>query len=268
LQKEVYSNAPLRLVTAEFRFPLSPIILRQNILDQFSELLSDEFPIVELTPPRIELNPGSTQENGVYAHPGHRFLTRERTSSVTITPSRVTIETTNYGHWEDFRNNLIKMTISKVGNDLQAIPGLERIGLRYLNEVRVPSNPITFDEWSKFVNSDLVAIKSIAKTGTIETIQSVLHLKMDDSMELVLRSGILNGHLVDDSGPLRLSSPVLDGPFFLIDIDSFWTNSASLNKWNLEDAIDLVDKLHDPIDELFENCITDTLRNEALRREK
>jgi uncharacterized protein (TIGR04255 family) len=82
-----------------------------------------------------------------------------------------------------------------------------------------------------------------------------------------MRSGILDGHVVDDSGPLTLPTPPQDGPFFLIDIDSFWTKSGPLAKWSTEAAIGISDSLHAPIDDLFENCITDVLRSNVLRKE-
>lgn len=44
---EVYPNAPLRLVTAEYRFPHSPALAEPNVAARLAEHLRSGLPIIE-----------------------------------------------------------------------------------------------------------------------------------------------------------------------------------------------------------------------------
>jgi uncharacterized protein (TIGR04255 family) len=56
-----------------------------------------------------------------------------------------------------------------------------------------------------------------------------------------------------------------DGPFFL-DIDSFWTRLGVLEEFDAAVALAIADRIHEPVDGLFERAITERLREEVLRR--
>ena len=85
------------------------------------------------------------------------------------------------------------------------------------------------------------------------------------AQELVLRFGALEGFTVGNQ-PLRLPTPLGEGPYFLIDIDSFWQGNGPLAHFDEGEAIAIADRLHEPVSELFERCITDVLRDQVLRR--
>jgi uncharacterized protein (TIGR04255 family) len=72
---------------------------------------------------------------------------------------------------------------------------------------------------------------------------------------------------VSPAGPLRLRSSG-PGPYFLIDTTGAWTLSdGEVPKYIVDDALELCERLHDPLHVLFEASITERLRDEALRRE-
>jgi len=82
-----------------------------------------------------------------------------------------------------------------------------------------------------------------------------------------LRYGATQGWSVDPNGPLRLKSAD-HGPYFLLDIDSYWTSPAELvPEFALDDALMLCNELHSPVREVFEAAITEKLRNDVLRKE-
>jgi uncharacterized protein (TIGR04255 family) len=264
-KREVYGNAPLRLVTAEFRFPLSPLLSGSDLLSLLADTLGETFPIIEPAPQGLQLSFGPESPVASSTGNGYRLLARDRTSSVTVTPSRVAIETTAYRHWEDFREELVRVALSALGDNLGALVGIDRIGLRYINEVRVPGDSLTTDDWKSYINPDLLAVTNIATGAAVKTAQMALHLQTSDDAELLIRLGILEGHVVDNSTPLRLPSAPQNGPFFLIDIDSFWTRTGTVNEWDTSAAIETANSLHAPIDDLFELCITERLRADVLR---
>jgi uncharacterized protein (TIGR04255 family) len=263
-EREVYVNAPLRLVTAEYRFPLSAALSGGDLLPLLARELGSTLPIIEPAP-ALQLTLGPDLAPPALTN-GYRLLTRDRMTAVTVSPSRLAVETTAYGHWVDFRDEYVRVALVALGDELDALAGLDRVGLRYINEIRVPLTSGTTHHWHTYVNRDLLAPAAITSRGALKTVQVALHLQVEDQSELLLRSGILEGHVVDNSGPLQLPSPPKDGPFFLIDIDSFWTRSGALDEWNTAGALAISNRLHDPIDELFETCITEALRDDVLRR--
>jgi uncharacterized protein (TIGR04255 family) len=264
--REVYPNAPLRLVTAEYRFPLSPVLTGGDVLSLLARTLGSTLPIIEPAEALLHMSFGRNPASPSVSGSGYRLLTRDRMTAVTVTSSRLAVETTRYRHWEDFREGYVAVALRALGDEFGALAGLERVGLRFINEIRVPFTS-TAAEWHAYVSPDLLAASRVATRGELKTVQGALHLQMTDDTELLMRTGILDGHLVDDSGPLTLPAPPQDGPFFLIDIDSFWTKSGPLAEWSMDAALEISDGLHAPIDDLFENCITEVLRSSVLRKE-
>jgi len=262
--REVYSNAPLRLVTAEYRFPLSPVLTGADLLILLANTLGATLPVIEPAEALLQLNFGRNPAPPSVSGNGYRLLNRDRTTAVTVTSSRLAVETTAYRHWEDFRDEYVSVALRALGEELNALAGLERVGLRFINEIRVPSTSMA-EDWQAYINPDLLAAARVPTSGKLKTVQGALHLQMTDDAELLMRSGILDGHVVD-SGPFTLPTPPQDGPFFLIDIDSFWTKSGPLAEWSTTAALEISDKLHAPIDDLFESCITEKLRSTVLRK--
>jgi len=179
----------------------------------------------------------------------------------------VAVETTTYEHWEDFRSGVVTLALRAIGDELGAIAGLDRVGLRYINEIRVPGAGSEAADWRDFITPELLATAALAAGQNIRTMQLALHLDRGGGAELLMRAGLLEGHVVDDSGALRLPSPPQPGHFFLIDTDSFWSRPAAYDEWNTRRALQIADGLHDPIDDLFESCIQEKLRDEVLRRQ-
>ena len=94
--------------------------------------------------------------------------------------------------------------------------------------------------------------------------QSAALFEGGDGEQVVLRYGLIGPAAVDPTGPLVIESPPR-GPYYLIDIDSAWVGSVEakpLAAW----ALEKLSVLHAPVRRLFENSITDELRNEVLRR--
>ena len=265
--REVYPNAPLRLVTAEFRFPLSPRLTGSDLLSTVADTLGSELPIVEpISPQGLQLSFGPEAASPPLAQAGYRLLTRDRTTAVTVTSTRLAVETTTYEHWDEFRDGVVTRALRAIGDELTAIAGLDRVGLRFINEVRVPGAGGDVADWAGFVSAELLAAEALASGQRVRTMQLALHLDRGDGAELLMRAGLLEGHVVDDSGALRLPSPPQPGHFFLIDMDSFWSRPAAYDEWSTERALEIADRLHDPIDDLFERCIREKLREEVLRR--
>ena len=69
---------------------------------------------------------------------------------------------------------------------------------------------------------------------------------------------------MDPAGDLKRSTPA-PGPYFLLDIDSFWTPSDDVPVFDEDKIVSVCDDLHSPVRDMFEGLITERLRQEVLR---
>lgn len=251
---EVYPNAPLRLVTAEYRFPHSPALAEPTVEARLAEHLGSGVPIVE------PLEQPSSEKMGF------RFLARNRMFAVTIQPNRLAIETTDYHTWEEFRDKNVKHLLSIICNDIGRISGIERVGLRYINEIRISNSINQPEDWQSWINEDLLTPLKVAKPIGNSMILGQLGIMTAENCAIHLWFGMSDGYVVDDN-VFNLPNGTGEGPFFLLDIDSFWLNQGDLDKFDLANTISISNKLHSPINDLFEKCITEKLRTKILRKE-
>ncbi len=55
------------------------------------------------------------------------------------------------------------------------------------------------------------------------------------------------------------------GPLFKLDIDSYWQSDDEVPEFEKKGILAKTDELHEPVRGVFENLITDRLREEVLR---
>ncbi len=76
--------------------------------------------------------------------PIYRFMSNDGAWAVSLTSSFVTLETTNYQRFGDFETRwtaLVEAVVERIGVDQQ-----ERLGLRYVNELRLPAESASLKE--------------------------------------------------------------------------------------------------------------------------
>lgn len=276
---EVYPNAPLQLVALELRYPFSPRLGTQDAIAFFDERLSDELPIVEPLGEQVLMFVGGPAGSPIATPPAatlpstkslFRLTSRARTTAVTVSGGNTIVETSNYERYGRFRPLVDRVlnVLAEFGHPV----GVERLGLRYIDEVRAPSVKTAPGDWSRYINPVLLASKDVGVEAYPELQpslwQGVLQYARGVNMKVVMRYGALDGVAVNPDGPLRLAKRQEPGPFFLIDVDSFW---AANQEEEIEEfmpglVLELCDSLHRPIRAIFEHSITDALRNEVLRR--
>lgn len=263
-EREIYPSAPIRYVACEVRFPYSPPLTTDAAIQRLHSALGSGFPLVEPgTEATIVLGP----QGGIPAAEVRtvRFLARERQRAIYVTPTQFLVETTNYGRYEDFRRDISEAATALLGLG-DAIAGIGRIGLRYIDEVRVPTAIGRPRDWHGFIDERLLSpLELNANSTPPDDYLGLVRYDLGERRTVAMRFGSRHGRAVGDS-PLLLKGPVADGPFFLIDIDSFWTAPEPLPAFDLEAILDTCDRLHSPIRDLFESAITDRLRDEVLRR--
>ena len=263
-ESEIYPNAPIEFVACEVQFPVSPSIGSDDVLRALSTAFFDWLPLVQ---PEVEmtLGVGPVPQQPPLASQQLRFLSRDRRLGVVVSTSRVSIETTNYPGWNQFRE-LVTSALSAVADAAPNIPGITRVGLRYIDEIRVPDPGPDQDRWVRYIDARLSGAATVLLEGRPAVdMQAALQFDLGDGHSTVVRYGARRGQAVGDTPLRRRRTNNLSGEYFLFDVDGFWAPGDELPEFSVDGAMSTADRLHEPVRALFESSITDALR-EILRK--
>jgi uncharacterized protein (TIGR04255 family) len=268
-QTRRYENDALRWVAAEVRYPpIEELGTRQfaaGVRDQLRELFPVHEPFDELS---VGLGlAGPTGPTGPTAQQTvrHRLVTRDRLMSATFGREALILETTSYQNWQHFRG-LLATVLAAVG---EAQPGgIVRLGLRYVDEIRIPQPVERFADWAGWVDDRLVAPVTLDDTSAPSAATIILQYGEGAGYMTILRAGpVAQGRAVQPEGPLRMPFDTPADAYFLLDTDAAWTEpDRTVPEFDVEAATGIFDELHETCSRLFEESITDRLRDEVLRR--
>jgi uncharacterized protein (TIGR04255 family) len=259
-EHEVYPNAPVVLVALEMRHTevesLTPTEVRA-----VKARLSKYVPIPRNAQIASQLIvPGQPTQANVEQY--GRFINRENTIAVSFRREAITVEATKYPGWDEFREIVSAAFEARIA--VSPPDGVVRLGLRYINEIRVPAEGEI--DWSKWINSSILGPSSTEQIPLpLTQWQGIAVYGRQPGHAMVVRYGLSEGFAVDPNSELRRTRPA-DGPFFLMDIDSFWLPEGPIPELEDDALIGTCDELHGPVRTLFEGLITDKLRDEVLRR--
>jgi uncharacterized protein (TIGR04255 family) len=254
-EREIYPNAPLKLVTFEVRF--DPVELAAAATERFVEALRERFPIAG-PPPHQQLLIGPSGASATSA--GARVFDTARRHAVALAPQAMSYETSAYRRFEEFGDSI--GGVLDVVESLDLGVALTRVGLRYIDEIDESQLPDP-GAWHRYIHPALSSALAHFDPAPLEH-QSAALFEIGESHRVVLRYGLMRQAAVDPTGPLVIEAPPR-GRYYLIDIDSAWEGRAEgvpLTTWVREK----LDEMHAPKRQLFENTITEELRNEVLRR--
>lgn len=260
--KEIYPKAPIVLAALEVRHPaVEP--LSQPDQNRMKRLLGNYVPILrEATVVNVQGTVGAgPPEVTIMTVP--KFFSRDRTTAVTFRADAFVIETTKYVRYERMR--AVAAAVLDARQEVAPVDGVERLGLRYIDEIRVPGMEGAGGPWDEWVASTLTGPTHVGEQIGLPALQwqGTTLFQNGPERTMVLRYGPRDGYAVDPAGDLKRSAPP-PGPFFLIDIDSFWEPENVL-EMERERLLRASDDLHMPVRRLFEALITEKLRKEVLR---
>ena len=227
MTREIYPNAPIVLVACEIRHP-SASDLTPREMRALREAFHDRLPLYKpVESQTLEIVNGVPQPS-VRRETSPRFVSRDRTSAVTVANERVVIETTSYRGFDALRES-IDHTVSTVA-EIRPPDGVERIGLRYIDEVRVPADDGIDPDWSKWVASDVLGPSACGADFDMEARdwQGLVRFDAGEGRTLVIRYGPRSGFAVDPGAPLRRQVTETTAQFFLLDFDSFWESGDAV----------------------------------------
>ncbi|WP_428983068.1 TIGR04255 family protein [Phytohabitans maris] len=255
---ENFPNPPVRLVSFELRFPVRRRIATRPVWDAFEEGLTSDLPNVESF-----VREGDDAQLPV--HENDLVLRRsnvDRDWAVTLRYNGVTVETTAYVSYGGLRKCIDSVLLA-----LESVPWASptRLGLRYINEIRVPGASRILD-WRPYVNPCLLSPLNDHPVGySASYLQAGLGFhSLSGPEHTYAHYGPLPDSPLEPDDVLQLKE--IDGPCFILDIDSFVSGTAkSPVAATRKEVLDVVDRLHDAVEAVFNWSITERLREEVLR---
>ncbi|HWP93153.1 MAG TPA: TIGR04255 family protein [Thermodesulfobacteriota bacterium] len=167
------------------------------------------------------------------------FLTNDRKTFIQVGPQLLAINCLKpYPTWEGF-----KPLIEKAFNALIKtvnVDKLQRIGLRYINRIEISSPSINLDDYFEFRP---FLGKSLPQDMASFIVQcSLVFFDGRDSCKVQLTNAL-------PEKPENLG--------FLLDLDYFLAHPQTVS---VDEAIEWVEGAHQKVEEIFEGCITQSLR--------
>jgi uncharacterized protein (TIGR04255 family) len=83
---------------------------------------------------------------------------------------------------------------------------------------------------------------------------------------LIVRYGPGVGQALDANYHLRRATQVQPGPYFHMDIDSFWAPDGAIPEFNRDELVTTLQDLYVPAHSVFQEMITGRLKDDLLRQ--
>ena len=205
-EREIYPSAPIVLMAIEVRHPLCEPLDRKHVTEVSARIkhllpLPGEINEVSVT---VQAGPDGppTQQQVVSSFP--RWTSRDKRTALSIRPDSLVIETTDYGSYDRMHELLDVALQTRLA--VAAPAGVERIGLRYIDEIRVPAeNGGSAPVWGQWVDASLLGPAHIgAELGLAPVVnEGVFVFSGGSDHALVLRYGAQSDYAVQSTPDLR-----------------------------------------------------------------
>ncbi|OUE31464.1 hypothetical protein BFL35_04825 [Clavibacter michiganensis] len=255
--REVFAHAPLALVAAELRFSDLPRMRQQATRDLIAIAMEDRFPLVQV----VESEGFSMTPEGPVPIASEALGLRnlEHTEILTVSANSITFETSNYSSFDSLLAALLEACDALL--DVKVKPALQRIGLRYIDEVRVPGPINNVKDWLPWISEDVIGLVNVGSPSAIpNAFQSLSSYSLGNNRGLNVRAAALHGNSIVATQNL-VRPKFEDGPFFVLDFDGFELfeegPAVLLSSQVVADSLHAV---HTPAGDTFQRSITDRAR--------
>ena len=259
-------SLPLALAVIELRHPESAPLSRSH-LAAIEEGLREQTPVYgHEVQTLVRADFGPMAVNGVTASQVvdfYHFMSRTKETAVTFGPGLISVKTTSYKNWDWLKD--LFLTAVNLRNDLTPLVGIERLGCRYIDEIRVPGSKTA--DWSQWISADLLPPNLSGVRPKLDLDVQMFHAQYKSeipNISVTTRYGVLSGPptVATSEYLVRKNSPE-DGQFFLLDTDSAWQLGLGeeIRDFDIEDLVSRVDDLHSLTKNIFGRSITEKLRD-------
>ncbi len=233
-EPERLHNSPLALVVAQVQFPaILSVQTDEALLARFQEKVRDRYPFLFLGQQfGFSIGPSGVEQQHQAASRVYQFADAEREWMATLTTGSISLEARNYTDYEDFSERLLRILASV--REVYRIEFRQRLGLRYINEIRYPGAQGA-EDWAPLINPQLLG--PLADTGVSPLITfgyQEVGLQLGDG-GLTLRHGHFAQGTTVASPPGTV--PQEQGPFYLLDLDAYDEDGRDLDDHTLDELL-------------------------------
>jgi uncharacterized protein (TIGR04255 family) len=259
--REIFPHPPLALVAAEVRFTDAARLRQQQTKDEVTIALEGRFPFAEqLQQAEVDLAqvPGGGQPQ-IRERRGVVLKNADSTETMTIMSESLTYETTSYTSFEDLLDAVVAACLALT--DAKVHPAVRRIGLRYIDEVRVPETVTDVRQWATWIDERLIGHLGVGPDDVpVAGTQGISTYDLGEGKGLNFRFAAL------DQGPVVVPQhlqrgAVPSGPFFVLDFDGFRDfPSDEFTPLSADVIRDTLTVVHAPCGAAFQRSITNRAR--------
>jgi uncharacterized protein (TIGR04255 family) len=222
----------------------------REFVAQFQEELRGTYPVAgELQ--ELQILMGSQGIQPSQSARQWRFADRPGDWVVVLGEAALALETRRYVTGEDF---LARLEPILRALETYVKPGvLERSGLRYINEIRVPAVAAPAN-WNGLIRDQFLGpvVANVDLGRPIQQMVQQLVLGTPVDQKTIRHGHFLDGTTVVSPAP----SSVPTGPFYLLDFDH---SSTAQTTYVPDDTLALIDRFHNDNYKLFRSAITENL---------
>jgi uncharacterized protein (TIGR04255 family) len=250
INRVVYKKNPLEQVICQLRFP--PILkIDSELPSEFQDIIREKYPIYEerlevqhefsggfnFNSPIELVNPMSK----VTSSKNHVFTSEDGEWQINLTRTFVSISTSKYRTWEDFKERFRKPLEALIS--VYAPPFFVRVGLRYIDVFCKDRLGLSGSNWSELIQPHFLGILASEVKEYVGEYNSVCEIKLDDGISSIR----VNTSLVKS---------VENEECFMLDSDAY-----TPIKIEAENVIHSLDYIHERSSRLVRFAITDKLHN-------
>lgn len=153
-ERIVFAHNPLKVVVAQIRFPPAYALAEATGLAAIQTALTPRYPTSLPRTQQVTMAVGSGGPVPPVVQPGPaRFGDEPGFWVVSVGPDSVSLETTRYNSWADFRarfRELLDVAVTQ-----SRATRIERLGIRYVDEL-VSVDAHTIPDWRRFIAPSLI----------------------------------------------------------------------------------------------------------------
>ncbi len=150
-ERRQYRHPPISEALCEVRFAPEGAAWNATVPGLYYEQIRDAYPTIPappVAPPSIQLTGGLPMQQIVMGQiqVGAQFTTEDGSSTVSLTADNLAVAiTAPYPGWEDFGPRITRAI--EAYSALELPTRVNRVGLRYVNRIRIPGEPIELPEY-------------------------------------------------------------------------------------------------------------------------
>lgn len=242
-ENRCYQRSFLKEVIIRLDFSAPIAKFGNQLAPRISKAALARFPIVEPKKAIAQelLLSGSSIERREQHFTEWNFFGREREKQLQIGQPAIWISYNRYMSFEELKSDFVSVLEAVLAEDKEAAG--RRIGLRYINHI-CPDDAGTFD-WSRYIDKGLLGLfDRFRDPGHVTRLFSVAEFK-HDNIRLKFQFGAPNPDF----------PALIKRPLFILDLDGYIDELQEINQISPK-----IDRIHLHIQELFEESITNDLR--------